>query len=110
MTPAIQCNLQSFYKDRDKAWVNAYLAGKGCLFDGPAQVLLDANIPKKMITILPETANIEESTSIISHARKNNCGTIVMGRRRAGMARGIFGEVANRTILRTQNMALWLIG
>ncbi len=110
LTPEVQCNLESFYKDWDREWVNSYLAGDGCLFDGPARVLLDAGIPKDKITILPEATNIEESRSIISHARRNNCGTIVMGRRRARMAKGIFGEVSSRTILQTQNMALWLIG
>ncbi len=110
MAPDVQCNLLPFYNNWDKKWVDTHLAGKGCLFDGPVQMLLEANIPQKMITVLPQATNIEESLSIISHARKNRCGTIVMGRRRAGMAKGIFGEVASRTVLQTQNMALWLIG
>ncbi len=110
LAPDIKCELEPFYKDWDKEWVNTHLAGQGCLFGGPAQVLLDAGISQEKIIILPQANNIEESMSIISHARKNKCGSIVMGRRRAGLAKGIFGDVATRTILQTQNMALWLIG
>ncbi len=110
LTPDVHCSLEPFYKNWDKTWVDRHLSGKGCLFNGPIQLLLEANIPQNMITVLPESTNVEESLSIISHARNNKCGTIVMGRRKAGMAKGIFGEVASRTILQTQNMALWLIG
>ena len=106
----IQCDLAPFYREWDKEWVDAHLAGKGCLFRGPARTLLEAGIPEKRITVLPEARTLEESMSIISHAKKNGCGTIIMGRRRGGMAKGLFGETAGRTIFRTHNMALWLVG
>lgn len=108
--PRVQCELEPFYKTWDKEWVDKYLAGQDCLFHGPARVLHEAGIPLENITILPEDTNLEESGSIIATARKHNCGTIVMGRRRTGMARGIFGDLARRTILQTQNMALLLVG
>lgn len=94
----------------NEEWCNTYLTGDNAIFDGPYQLLREADIPDSCITILPEKTNIDESSSIISQARKHHCGTIVMGRRRAGMARGIWGEVAARTIKNTQNMALWIVG
>ncbi len=110
LTPEVQCKLEPFYNNWEKGWVDTHLAGKGCLFNGPVQLLLNAQIPQEKITVLPELSKVDESASIISQARKHKCGTIVMGRRKAGMAKGIFGEVASRTIMKTQNMALWLIG
>jgi hypothetical protein len=71
--------------------------------------LHEAGIPKDQIIILPEATHINESSSIISKARRHQCGTIVMGRR-AGIARGLWGEVATRTIKHTQDMALWIVG
>jgi nucleotide-binding universal stress UspA family protein len=94
----------------DEEWCNTYLTGDNPIYDGPRQLLREAEIPDSSITVLPEKTNIDESSSIISQARKHRCGTIVMGRRRVGMARGIFGEVTARTIKNTQNMALWIVG
>jgi nucleotide-binding universal stress UspA family protein len=92
-------------------WCNAYLTGSNAIYDAPCQLLREADIPDYQITILPEKANFDESGSIINQARKHHCGTIVMGRLRAGMARGIWArEVANRTIKNTQDMALWIVG
>jgi len=83
---------------------------KNCLFTGPIQLLLDAGIDKEMIHTLPEPTALEESSSIIGNARKHKCGTIVIGRRREGMAKGIFGRSRAGPVMQTQNMALWIIG
>jgi nucleotide-binding universal stress UspA family protein len=91
-------------------WCSLYLTGSNAMYDAPCQLLREADIPDNMITILPEKTNIDESGSIISQARIHHCGTIVMGRLRAGMARGIWGEVATRTIKNTQDMVLWIVG
>lgn len=110
LAPAVICSLDSFYSQWDYDWCNKYLSGKGCLFNGPAQLLLEAGIPHERIVILPETTNIEESTSIISQAKKHNCGTILIGRKGPGSQKGFFGGVSNRTIRLTQNMAVWIVG
>ena len=94
----------------DEEWCNTYLTGEHAIYDGPCQLLREVGIPNSQVTILPETKHIDESSSIISQARRHQCGTIVMGRRRAGMTRRIWGEVAARTIKNTQNMALWIVG
>ena len=94
----------------DEDWCNTYLTGKKDIYDAPLQLLREADIPENQVTILPETAHIDKSSSIISQARRHQCSTIVMGRRRAGMKRRIWGEVTTRTIKNTQNMALWIVG
>ena len=58
------------------------------------------------IQILPEVSDIEESRDIIREAKKQKCGAIVMGRRAAGMAKGLFGGGSDRAIKRVQDIAL----
>lgn len=106
----IQCVPEDFYGKWGKEWCESNLRGHNCLFNGPIQLLLDAGVAKDMIHTLPEPTSLEESMSIISHAQKHTCGTIVLGRRKEGMAKGLLGSVSSRTILQTQDMALWLVG
>jgi len=106
----IDCDPEPFYKHWDRTWCDKHLSGTDCLFQGPRQILLNAGIPDTKIKILPEKTDLEEAHSIISEAKKQNCGTIVMGRRSAGLAKGLFGGVSDRTIKRVENLALWVIG
>ena len=110
LAPAVVCSLDSFYNEWDKEWCDKNLSGDGCLFNGPAQLLIEAGIPRDRVVVLPETTHIEESTSIISQATKHGCGTIVIGRKGPGSQKGFFGGVSNRTIRQTQNMAVWIVG
>jgi nucleotide-binding universal stress UspA family protein len=105
-----QCNLELFHHKWDEEWCEKHLSNGDCLFNGPRQLLLEAGIPDSQIQILPETSGLEESQGIIREAKKQNCGTIVMGRRAAGMAKGLFGGVSDRAIKKVQNMALWIVG
>ncbi len=105
-----QCNLELFHHKWDKDWCEKHLSGDDCLFNGPRQLLLEAGIPKSQIQILPEVSDLEEAHGIIREAKKQNCGTIVMGRRSAGMAKGLFGGVSDRAVKRVQDMALWIVG
>ncbi len=106
----IQCVPEDYYSRWGKEWCESHLRGHDCLFSGPIQLLLDAGITKDMIHTLPEHTALEESMSIISQAKKNGCGTIVLGRRRDGVAKGLRGSISNRTIMQTQDMSLWLVG
>lgn len=110
LSARIQCAPEDFYSKWGKEWCESHLRGQNCLFNGPIQLLLDAGIAKEAIHTLPEPTVLEESMSIVSHAKKHDCGTIVLGRRREGMAKGLLGSVSSRTILQTQDMALWLVG
>lgn len=110
LSPAPVCKPENFYDKWGKDWCDTNLSGNGCMFKGPTELLTDAGIARECIVTLPEPTAIEESTAIISSARKNGCGTIVIGRRPVKKAKGILGGVSKRTILQTENMALWVIG
>ncbi len=83
---------------------------KEFVLKGPSGLLEKAGIHPNNIVLLPETTELEESHSIIRKASQANCGTIVIGRRGVGMAKGLFGGVSDRTLHKTQNMALWIVG
>jgi len=104
-----QCDCEQLYPRWDEHWCKTYLMGDNPIYDGPVQLLFEAGIPKARITVLPEATRIDSSSSIINQARRHQCGTIVMGRRRPGLVRGIWGEVAGKTIKNTQDMALWIV-
>lgn len=104
------CRPEDFYEKWGKDWCDANLSGQGCMFTGPTELLTESGIPKEAIATLPIPKALEESSAIISNARKNDCGTIVIGRRPAGQKKGFLGGIAKRTILQTEDMALWVIG
>lgn len=93
----------------DEEWCKTYLMGDNPVYDGPFQLLREAGIPKHRLTVLPEATRVDRSNSIINQARRHQCGTIILGRPRAGISRGIWGRSTSRTIKYTQNMALWTI-
>jgi len=104
------CQPEAFYDKWGKDWCDTHLSGNGCLFTGPADLLADGGIPRECIVTLPVPTAIEGSTAIIGSARKNGCGTIVIGRRAEGEGKSILGGISKRTILQTENLALWVIG
>lgn len=106
----VKCNPEDFYDRWDKEWCDKHLSGKDCLFLGPKELLRQAGIPDSQITILAEKSNIEESHGIIKEALAHKCGTVVIGRRGVGIAKGLFGGVSDRAIKQVQNLALWVVG
>lgn len=109
LAPEVVCTLDRFYEQWERGWCDTHLTSGGCLFNGPAQLLKEAGVDPARIIVLPETKNLEESTSIIAQAKKHSCGTIVVGRRGPSVAKGFFGGVSNRTIRQTQDMAVWIV-
>ncbi len=106
----VQCNPERFYDRWDKGWCDTHLSGTDCLFLGPRELLLQAGIPDSNIITLAEKSGIEESHGIIKEAQAQKCGTVVMGRRGIGIAKGLFGGVSDRAIKQVQNLALWIVG
>lgn len=104
------CRPETFYDRWGKEWCDTHLSGNGCMFTGPTNLLVEGGIPQECIFTLPMPTALEESTAIISSARKNGCGTIVIGRRPENQVKSIFGGVAKRTILQAEELALWVIG
>ncbi len=101
---------EHFYHKWDKEWCDTHLSSEASLFNGPLQLLLAAGIPEQHIQILPEAPDLEGAHGIIREADKQNCGTIVIGRRGADIKKGLFGGVSDRTIKHVQNLALWIVG
>ena len=110
LSPPPVCRPEMFYDRWGKDWCDTHLSGNGCMFTGPTDLLIEGGISRECIVTLPEPTAIEESTAIIGSARKNNCGTIVIGRRPEGEVKSIFGGVSKRTIRQAENLALWVIG
>ena len=106
----VQCDPELFYHGWEKEFCDTHLSGTDCLFNGPCQLLQDAGIPRKQIHILAEKSDLEEAHGIIREARNQKCGTIVMGRRGAGIAKGLFGGVSDRAVKNVQDLALWIVG
>ena len=104
------CKPETFYDRWGKEWCDTHLSGGSCMFTGPTDLLADSDIPRDRIITLPQPTAIEESTAIINAAKKNDCGTIVIGRRPEREVKSIFGGVSKRTILQAENLALWVIG
>jgi nucleotide-binding universal stress UspA family protein len=106
----VECNPELFYDGWGKEFCDTHLSGTDCLFHGPSQLLQDAGIPEQQIHILPEKSDLDEAHGIIREARNQKCGTIVMGRRGAGIAKGLFGGVSDRAVKNVQDLALWVVG
>jgi nucleotide-binding universal stress UspA family protein len=105
-----EANPESFYHVWGKEWCDTHLTGDSHIFDGPAQLLIEAGIPEANIIILPEVSDLETAHGIIRQAHKQQCGTIVIGRRGDGTTKGILGSVSDRTIKHSQDIALWVVG
>jgi len=105
-----EANPESFYHIWGKEWCDIHLTDDDHLFRGPTQLLIEAGIPEGNIIILPEVSDLESAHGILRQADKHQCGTIVIGRRGDGTAKGILGGVSDRTLKRAQNLALWVVG
>ena len=105
-----EANPESCYQIWGKEWCDTYLTGEDHIFDGPTQLLIEAGIPMENIIILPEVTDLETAHGILRQAHKQQCGTIVIGRRRDGTTKGILGSVSDRTIKHSQDIALWVVG
>jgi nucleotide-binding universal stress UspA family protein len=101
---------ESFYHIWEKEWCDIHLTGEDHLFHGPTQLLIEAGIPESNIIILPEVPDLGTAHTIIRQAHKQQCGTIVIGRRGDGTTKGILGSVSNRTLKHSQDIALWVVG
>lgn len=105
-----QVRLEEYHRIWGKKWCDRYLDPENYLFYAHAQILKDYGVPKKGITQLPMRTELDASRDLIKQATKNDCGTIVIGRRPRGSEKGIFGGVSDRTLGHAQNLALWLVG
>lgn len=105
-----EANPESCYYIWGKEWCDTYLAGEDHIFDGPTRLLIEAGIPESNIITLSEVPDLDAAHGIIRQAHKQQCGTIVIGRRGDGTTKGILGGVSDRTLKHSQDIALWVVG
>lgn len=101
---------EEFHETWGKEWCDQYLDIENYLFYAHAQVLKDNGVEARRITQLKMEWNLDVSRDLIRQAKKNGCGTIVIGRRPKDAAKSFLGGVSDRALSQAQNLALWLVG
>ena len=106
-TPA---RAEDFHAQWGKTWCDRYLDLDNFLFYAHAQLLADNGFPRHRIKQLPAQMHLDVSSDLLKQAKQNNCGTIVIGRRRRDLSRGQLKGVSDKTVKQAQNVAVWLAG
>lgn len=91
-------------------WCDQHLDPDNHLFNAHTQLLLDNGVKPEQITRLPTQTGLDASHDLLRQARKQHCGTIVIGRRPRESEKGVFGGVSDRTMQQAQDIAVWLVG
>ncbi|MDH4316855.1 MAG: universal stress protein, partial [Desulfobulbaceae bacterium] len=74
------------------------------------RLLIENGVDPERIIHLPTRTGIEPSHDLLRQARKNDCGTVVIGRRGRETAKGIFKGVSDRAIQQAENVSVWVVG
>ena len=78
-------------------------------FYGMAQTVLQKNnVDESRLEIVTLDGKLSVTRSILSHARDNSYGTIVLGRRGRSNSK-FFGSVSRGILQKTEDMALWVV-
>jgi len=101
---------EDFHDRWGKEWCDRYLDLDNNLYHAHRQILIDNGIHDDRILDLPVQTDLEASRDLLRQAKKNNCGTVVIGRRSKITSKGFFGGVSDRAMQQAQNIALWLVG
>ncbi|MCI5122558.1 MAG: universal stress protein [Candidatus Electrothrix sp. AUS4] len=90
-------------------WCEKNLDVETCLYKAHSQILIENGIPEKQIVHIPPRRGIHPSHDLLRQAKRNKCGTIVIGRR-PRVDKGLLGGVSDRITKNAQDMAIWLVG
>ncbi len=96
--------------DWDKQWSATNMISPKCLFNEPTSILAANGFSNDRIHHLCSPIGIHASRQIIRQALADEFGTIVIGRRPATIAKGVFGGVTDQIIHMADQMALWIVG
>ncbi len=105
-----QAEPKDFHAQWGKEWCDKYLDMENYLFYAHTQLLVDGGFPRHRIKQLPMQMHMDVSSDLIRQAHNNNCGTIVIGRRRRDLNRGQLKGVSDKTLKQAENVAVWLAG
>ncbi len=101
---------EQFHDQWNQAWCDRYLDLDNNLYIAHTQVLIENGIRPEQIIRLAPHMGLDIGTDLMRQARRNNCGTIIIGRRGRDVDKGLFGGTSDRTTRNAQDMAIWLVG
>ncbi len=101
---------EQFHDQWGKQWCADNLDLNNHLYKAHTKILTDNGIAEQHISQIPPHMDLDASHDLLKQAHKNNCGTIVLGRRGREIEKGLLGGVSDRTMQHAQNMAIWIVG
>lgn len=101
--------IEDFYEQWGKEWCEEHLKRDNDLFHAPEQVLVENGFDSKNISRVKTKFGIDPARDIYSYIRKNNFGTIVMGRRGQDEASWLLGSISDKLLHTAENLAIWMV-
>ena len=101
--------VEDFYEQWGKEWCEEHFAEADAVFHAPEQVLVDSGFNRENIKRAESHIGIEPARGIYSYLKKNNFGTIVMGRRGPEEATWLLGSISERLLYTAENLAIWMV-
>lgn len=101
--------VEDFYEQWGKEWCEEHLSRPDVIFHAPEQVLVDSGFAVENIKRAKSNIGINPARDIYSYLKKNNFGTIVMGRRGAEEATWLLGSISERLLYTAENLAIWMV-
>ena len=104
---------EEFHGKWGEEWCDRHLRGEEdghFHFAAAEQILREGGFPAARIHRLKSDRGIEPGQMIVHHVKHDGFGTIVMGRRRKDVGKGIFRGVSDRVLANVNNVAVWIVG
>lgn len=98
-----------FHEIWGKDWCEEHLNRNDALFHGPEQLLRENGFDMSKVNRIEESRGPAAALDIILELRDKKYGTIVMGRRSANEAKGIFGGVSGQVLRTVNDVAVWVV-
>jgi nucleotide-binding universal stress UspA family protein len=96
-------DLEAFWKKKEAEYIAPYIKKS-------RQILLDYGIDEDRIKTKVANGTRSAANDILKEARKNDFGTIVMGRRGlTGLKDFIMGSVTTKVLQDSSGLAIWIV-
>jgi len=101
--------VEDFHEQWGKDWCEEHLSRPDAIFHAPEQVLVDNGFAVENIKRAKSSIGIKPARDIYSYLKKNDFGTIVMGRRGAEEATWLLGSISEQLLYTAENLAIWMV-
>jgi nucleotide-binding universal stress UspA family protein len=101
--------VEDFYEQWGKDWCEENLSRPDAIFHAPEQVLVDSGFVVEHIKRAKSNIGIKPDRDIYSYLKKNDFGTIVMGRRGAEESTWLLGSISESLLYTAENLAIWMV-